>query len=171
LCGQEPVVQALSRHGELVSLYHNENNAPRFSWVRDGVLVVGFDPTSAGWREGTEPDRLNSEFERLGFDLSTEEIDPSDPRWRYDEQWQERTLALMHHLTGVRLTAGLIETAVFRCAAVPDPHGWAWVTASPANIAPYTAEGLAADIRAKLTAYAENPDADDDAEWDDPTGD
>lgn len=167
LCTQEPVIQALSKNGELVSLYYNENNAPQFFWARDAVVLVDFDPQAAGWREGTEPDLLDAVLQRFGFDLSTEEIDPSDPRWSYDELWQPRVLALMHHLTGVSLTADLLQTAVFRCAAVPDPSGWAWVTADPANIAPYTPEGLAADIRARLRAYADDPGQDDD-DQDDP---
>ena len=162
LCTQEPIVQALSRTGEFVSLYFNENTDPRFIWARNSVVLVDFDPTAAGWRHGVEPDRLNGVLGRLGFDLSTEEIDPSDPRWRYDELWQARILALMDHLTGVRLTAELLETAVFRCGAVPDPNGWAWVTADPANTAPYTPEGLVAEVRAKLRSYAADPDANED---------
>lgn len=162
LCTDEPVVQSLSRDGELVSLFYSEHSDPRFLWARDGVVLVDFDPVSAGWRMGAEPDRLNSVLEQLGFDMSTEEIEPADPRWHYDEQWQARVLALMHHLTGVRLTAEMLETAVFRGAAVPEPHSWAWVNADPANIAPYTPEGLAADIRARLAAYAAGPDRDPD---------
>jgi hypothetical protein len=98
--------------------------------------------------------------------MSTEEIDPPDPRWSYDELWQPRVLALMHHLTGVSLTRDLLQTAVFRCAAGPDPSGWAWVTAHPANIAPYTAEGLAGDVQARLRAYAEDPDRNEDNDQD-----
>jgi uncharacterized protein DUF6461 len=162
LCTEQPVVQALSKNGEMVSLYYNENNAPRFFWARDGVVLVDFDPLAAGWRGGAGPGRLDGELQRLGFDMSTEEIDPSDPRWSYDELWQPRVLALMHHLTGVSLTGDLLQTAVFRCAAVPDPSGWAWVTADPANIAPDTAEGLAVDVRARLRGYAEDPGRTDD---------
>ena len=170
LCTEEAVIQALSQNGEMVSLYHNENNPPRLFWARDGAVLVDFDPLAAGWRHGTEPGLLDAVLQRLGFDMSTEEIDPSDPRWRYDELWQPRALALIHHLTGVPLTADLLETAVFRCAAVPDPSGWAWVTADPANIAPYTAEELAADVRARLRAYADDPDRDADEEQDDTAG-
>ncbi|MEV4640478.1 DUF6461 domain-containing protein [Actinoplanes sp. NPDC049548] len=153
LCTEDPVVQALSLGGELVTLYQSEHNDPRFLWARDGVVLVDLDPTSAGWRDGAEPDRLDSVLVQLGFDLSTEELDPDDPGYRYDEQWQERALALMHHLTGVRLTVELLETAVFRCAAVPD--------------APSIEEELASQVRARLRAYADDPDGETELATDD----
>jgi len=155
LCTQDEVVHALSRPGEMVSLYYNENNDPRFLWARDGTNLVDFNPTSAGWREGTG---LDDELVRLGFDLSTWDPD-ADELPAYDDRWQARSLALMHHLTGVRLTAALLAAAVFRCAAVIDPFGRRWVTADPATIAPYSAEELAADIRARLRDYASTPPA------------
>jgi hypothetical protein len=168
-CSTEETARRLSAEGELVSFYFNENNDPVLRWAQDGETLVTFDPSGgAGWREGSDPDRLAPTLEALGFDLSTEEIDPSDPRWHYDEHWQARTLALMQHLTGVEITAGLLEHAGFRCAAVPDARLLAWMRAHPDRIGPLTVEELAAQARGRLAAYAAAPDRDDwDDEWDD----
>ena len=98
----------------------------------------------------------------LGFDLSTEEIDPADPRWHYDERWQARTLALMEHLTGVRISPDLLENARFRCAAVPDAHSLSWMRADPDRIGPLTVEELGVQARSRLIDYAADPDRDED---------
>ncbi|MFF0376130.1 DUF6461 domain-containing protein [Actinoplanes missouriensis] len=160
-CSTEESAALLSAKGELVSFYFNENTAPVLRWARDGVTLVSFDPCGgAGWREGSEPDRLVPALASLGFDLSTEEIDPADPRWRYDEKWQARALALMEHLTGVPITSDLLESARFRCAAVPDEHALSWMRANPGRIGPLTVEELAVQARGWLTAYAADPDRD-----------
>ena len=69
-----------------MSFYLNENTDPRLRWARDTETLVTFDPSGgAGWREGIDPDGLVPVLEELGFDLSTGEIDPADPRRHYDE--------------------------------------------------------------------------------------
>ncbi len=168
-CSTEETARLLSSNGELVSFYFNENTDPVLRWARSGVTLVTFDPSGgAGWREGSEPDRLLPALESLGFDLSTEEIDPDDPRWHYDEKWQARTLALMEHLTGVQISPDLLENARFRCAAVPDAHSLSWMRANPDQIGPLTVQELGAQARNRLIAYAADPDRDeDDDEWDD----
>jgi hypothetical protein len=166
-CSTEESARLLSSNGELVSFYFNENTDPVLRWARNGDTLLTFDPSrGAGWREGSEPDRLVQVLETLGFDLSTEEIDPDDPRWHYDEQWQARTLALMQHLTGVRISPEILENASFRCAAVPDAHTLAWMHANPDRIGPWTVEELAVQARGRLSAYAADPDRDEDNEWD-----
>ncbi|MBB3094323.1 hypothetical protein FHR83_001975 [Actinoplanes campanulatus] len=165
-CSTEESARLLSASGELVSFYFNENTDPVLRWARDGETLLTFDPSGgAGWREGSDPDRLVPVLEALGFDLSTEEYDPADPRWQYDEAWQARTLALMQHMTGVRLDADLLENATFRCAAVPDPHSLTWMRANPDRIGPLTVEQLAVQARGRLAAYAADPDRDEDDEW------
>jgi hypothetical protein len=104
-------------------------------------------------------------LEGLGFDLSTEEYDPADPRWHYDEKWQARTLALMEHLTGVRISRDLLADASFRCAAVPHFRSLAWMRANPTRIGPWTVEELAVQARNRLAAYAADPDQEEDDDW------
>ncbi|WP_203755528.1 DUF6461 domain-containing protein [Actinoplanes cyaneus] len=162
-CSTEESAALLSANGELVSFYFNENTAPVLRWARDGVTLVSFDPSGgAGRREGSEPDRLVPALKSLGFDLSTEEIDPDDPRWQYDEKWQARTLALMEHLTGIPITSDFLENARFRCAAVPDEHSLSWMRANPGRIGSLPVEELAVRARSRLTAYAADPDRDED---------
>lgn len=171
LCSSAESARLLSPAGELVSFYFNENTDPVLRWARDGETLVTFSPSSgAGWRSGTDPDRLNPILETLGFDLSRDEFDPADPRWRYDDEWQARTLALMEHLTGVRIGRDFLAEATFRCAAVPDQHSLDWMRANPDRIGPLTVEELAVQARARLATYAADPDRDeddwtDDEEW------
>ena len=167
-CSTDESAALLSAGGELVSFYFNENTDPVLRWARDGEALVTFDPSGgAGWRTGSDPDRLNPVLETLGFDLSTEEYDPDDPRWRYDEKWQARTLALMENLTNVRISRDLMADAIFRCAAVPDPQSLAWMQANPDRIGSLTVEELAVQARNRLAAYAADPDRDEDDDWDD----
>jgi hypothetical protein len=163
----EEAADLLSRGGELVSFFCSENDDAVLRWARDGETLVTFDPSGgAGWREGSDPDRLVPVLTALGFDLSTEELDPADPRWHYDESWQARTLALMEHLTGVRIDRGLLEKATFRCAGVPDPFSLEWMRANPDRIGSSTIEDLAAQARSRLAAYAADPDrVEDEDEW------
>lgn len=173
-CSTEESARRLSAGGELVSFHFNENTDPVLRWACDGDTLVTFDPSrGAGWRSGSDPDRLNPVLETLGFDLSTEEYDPDDPRWHYDEKWQARTLALMEHLTDVRVSCDLLADATFRCAAVPDPDSLAWMQANPERIGPLTVEELAVQARSRLAAYAADPDRDEDDDWadDDEWGD
>jgi hypothetical protein len=172
-CSREESAGLLSPGGELVSFYYNENTAPVLRWARDGKTLVTFAPSGgAGWRSGSDPDRLNAVLESLGYDLSTDEVDPADPRWRYDEKWQARTLALMEHLTGVRISRDRLADATFRCAAVPDPTSLAWMRANPTRIGRLTVAELAVQARGWLAAYAADPDRDDDDDWaDDGWGD
>jgi hypothetical protein len=163
LCSSEESARLLSPGCELVSFYYNENTAPVVRWARDGETLVTFNPSfGAGWRSGSDPDRLNPVLESLGFDLSTEELDPADPRWHYDEEWQARTLALMEHLTGVRISRDSLTEATYRCAAVPNPRSLAWMRANPTRIGPWTVEELAVQARSRLAAYAADPDRDED---------
>jgi hypothetical protein len=164
-CSFEESARLLSQDGELVSFYFNENTNPVLRWASAGETLVTFDPSGgAGWRQGSDPDRLVPVLNALGFDLSTEELDPADPRWRYDEKWQARTLALLEHLTGVRIDRELLEGATFRCAAVPDTHSLAWMRANPDRIGPLTVRELAVQARNRLAIFAANPDQDQD-DW------
>ena len=134
LCTDRAVIGVLSRGGEQVTFYFNENTSPSFTWARDGVALVEFIPDDAAERMGTLPDALDDALNELGFGDE------------YDELSHERTLALMERLTGVRVTPAMLKTAEFRCAGVPD-------TRPPGN------EAFAADARQRLAEYAADPDA------------
>jgi hypothetical protein len=108
--------------------------------------MVTFVPTDVAELTGTDPNPLADEMARLGFDPEVDEDDPS----------QERTLALMEHLTGVRLTPELLDTTVFRCSAVPYPEG------------PHPPRGTLIAAGRALTRFAADPDRDEllDLKWD-----
>jgi hypothetical protein len=68
-CSSEESARVLSPGGELVSFYFNENTDPVLRWARDGETLVTFSPSGgAGWRSGSDPDRLNPVLQALGFD-------------------------------------------------------------------------------------------------------
>ncbi|MEV6299660.1 DUF6461 domain-containing protein [Actinoplanes sp. NPDC051861] len=107
-------VRELSRGTVVVA-----HSASLFEWVRDGEVVLEFDPADAGNRRGSDPDGLVEVLERLGFDLST---DDADTVTAGDARHRERALALAEQLTGVRLNLeSLPETARNRPAQPARP--------------------------------------------------
>jgi hypothetical protein len=116
----DAVFTPLSRGTSLAVVYTSENNDDRFLWVADGEVRVDFDPFSAAWREGTQPDALLPEMQRLGFNFSTAEVD--DPGWVYDDDATQRAFALAEHVTGIGLTEAAFNAASFLAVAVP-PQG------------------------------------------------
>jgi hypothetical protein len=110
-CTDEHVVRALSAGGEQVTFYQTEHATPQFLWAVGGDVLVDFCPAGGDHRWGTDPHRLDEKLAELGFGAAD------------DEEFEARTLSLMHHLTGVRLTPTLLENAVYRCAFAPDPLG------------------------------------------------
>ncbi|MCM4084638.1 DUF6461 domain-containing protein [Paractinoplanes hotanensis] len=110
-CLDEQVVQALSADGEQVTFYQSEHAKPQFLWAAGGDVRVAFCPAGDDSRSGSDPHRLDEVLAELGFGAQD------------DEEFPARTLALMHHLTGVRLTPTMLENVVFRCAFAPDPLG------------------------------------------------
>ncbi|MBL7259328.1 hypothetical protein JKJ07_33930 [Actinoplanes sp. LDG1-01] len=110
-CTDRQVIPVLSAGGEQVTFYRSEHTAPEFLWAVDGDVQVGFCPAGDDDRWGTDPRRLDQVLAELGFG---EEV---------VEDFKALTLALMHHITGVRLTPALLGNAMFRCAFAPDPLG------------------------------------------------
>ncbi|MBB2946402.1 hypothetical protein FB565_006170 [Actinoplanes lutulentus] len=113
------VLRRLSAGTSVAVLYNTETNDPRFIWAHDGEIRVAFDPYHAGWRDGSDPDALLAVMEQLGFNLSDEDLDPSDPRWVFDDQAPQRALALAHHLTGVPFTNDTLSQPTFLAVSVP----------------------------------------------------
>jgi hypothetical protein len=162
LCLDEDVAGPLSAGTTLVTHSYSEHSDPVFRWMRDGDTLVRCDPSAAGWREGSDPDRLLGVMERLGFDLGTEELDPADPRWTYDPLSRERAFALAEEVTGVRLTQESLAATTFLCAAVPDPSTTRWLTGDPARTGPFSLAGLATLARHELADVAATPEPEDD---------
>jgi hypothetical protein len=48
----------LSQGTSAALVYETEHSDPAFLWAQDGEVRVSFDPGSAGWRAGSDPDAL-----------------------------------------------------------------------------------------------------------------
>lgn len=104
------IIVSLSEGTRLVSHFRNVNAAGRFCWVEDGDVRLEFDPLFATDRHGRTPDALLSIMPGVGFDLR-EDGEAEHPA--------EAAFALAERLTGVRVTAELLEDAVYKCGIAP----------------------------------------------------
>jgi hypothetical protein len=99
----EELILALSEGIRVVSHYRNVNAVSRFCWADDGHLRLSFDPLLPHLRTGDVTRAAG--------------LDPS----AFDESPQEAAFALAESLTGVVLTADLLEHATYLCGSVPVP--------------------------------------------------
>ena len=106
------VVGRLSAGIDVAALWVTEVNENVFLWAKDGVVLVEFDMFRAGWREGAEPDALLGALQEIGFGLDADDEG-------YDEAGPQRALALAEHVTGIRLTAEMLEQADFVMLRAP----------------------------------------------------
>jgi hypothetical protein len=106
----EQIIVPLSEGTRLVSHFRNVNAADRFCWVEDGDVRLEFEPLFATNRHGSTPDALLSIMQEVGFDLRED----SDA-----EHHTEAAFALAERVTGVRITAELLENAVYTCGIAP----------------------------------------------------
>lgn len=109
----EEVVIPLSRGTTVVSHFRNVNAVDRFSWVEDGDVRLSLEPLFPENRYGRDADRLVEVMQRVGFVFDEDEDDDLHPG--------EAAFALAEHLTGVRLTPQLLESATFSCGVAPVP--------------------------------------------------
>ncbi|WP_433064788.1 DUF6461 domain-containing protein [Dactylosporangium sp. CS-033363] len=106
-CTRPEWIRALD--AELFAFFAGEHSDPQFVWARRGEILVSFDPGYPDeQRWGSDPGRLDAPLRELGFHDG-------------DEEYLQRTLALLERLTGVRWDAGFLARAAFRCAAVAGP--------------------------------------------------
>jgi hypothetical protein len=110
----DQLIRPLSRGTRLVSHFRNINAVDHFYWVEDGDLRLHFEPLFAHARDGSDPDGLTDVMRQVGFDLG-------DDQDRDRELHTEAAFALTEHLTGVRLTPSLLESAGFLCGLTPVP--------------------------------------------------
>jgi hypothetical protein len=111
------VLRALSAGTVAVSVYRNFNATNRFYWAEDGDLRLDFTPAEPRYRDGSTPDAVLGLMRQVGFDLDDEDgmLEGSD----------EAALALAERLTGVRLTAEVLEGATFESGiAALEPWGY-----------------------------------------------
>lgn len=108
----EAVIAPLSAGTQVVSHQRNVDAHDRFRWMVDADLRLAFAPLFPAWRSGSDPDGLVDVMQRVGFDLRDDED-------RDYELHTEAAFALAEHLTGVRLTAELLESADYLCGLAP----------------------------------------------------
>jgi hypothetical protein len=109
------VIQPLSDGTRVVSHYRNVDGEDRFCWMEDGELRVRFAPLFPYNRGGADPDSLIEPMVEFGFDLSDDED-------RDYENHRAATFALTEHLTGIRITQDLLDSADYLCAKAPLPR-------------------------------------------------
>jgi len=108
----EEAAVPLSIGTTLVSHYRNFNAGGSFLWVEDGDVRVRFDPLDPAWREGSSPDALVTVMRQVGFELGED---------KGTENPAEASFALAEYLTGVRVTAGLLEDSAYQWGIAPIP--------------------------------------------------
>ncbi|MFE3140568.1 DUF6461 domain-containing protein [Streptomyces scopuliridis] len=94
-----------------VSHFLNINGVSSFLWAEDTTNRLTFEPGVPDCRWGTPPDELLETMHHSGFqfwsEVSETATDLSAPA----------AFALAEHLTGVRLTPGLLQETTFICGS------------------------------------------------------
>lgn len=111
----ETTATALSRGTTLVSHYRNVNAPDSFYWIEDGDIRLHFEPSFPARRDGSDPDGLLRVMRKVGFD-------PRGSDERRHEQRTEAVFALAEYITGLRLTAELLDSATYVCGTAPAPQ-------------------------------------------------
>lgn len=106
------VIRPLSAGTRVVSHHRNVDAEDCFCWMEDGDLRLRFEPLFPYDRDGSDPDGLLEVMREVGFDLRDDED-------RDYELHTEAAFALAEHLTGVRLTQDLLESADYLCGKAP----------------------------------------------------
>jgi hypothetical protein len=112
----ERAMLPVSRGRTVVSHFRNVNAVDDFYWLQDGEVRLHFQPLFAHERDGSHPDDLVPTMREVGFDLSDDED-------RDYARHTEAAFALAHHLTGIRLTPHLFDSAEFIGGTAPVPRG------------------------------------------------
>ncbi|MFJ2034369.1 DUF6461 domain-containing protein [Streptosporangium sp. NPDC087985] len=113
------IIKPLSAGTRLVSHRRNVNAVKHFYWAEYGEIQLGFEPPFASDRYGSDPDGAVEAMRRAGFDL---EDNDKPERLAVAEDVAARTgavFALAENLTGIKLTAQLLEESAYLCAVAP----------------------------------------------------
>jgi hypothetical protein len=106
------VLVPLSAGTRVVSHYASEG-VSSFYWAEDGEIRLSFKPLDVESREGAEPDALLDTMQEVGFDLSDDGDNLDHP--------EAAAFALAERLTGVRVTADMLEQATYTCGIASAP--------------------------------------------------
>uniref|UniRef100_A0AAU2VF74 DUF6461 domain-containing protein n=1 Tax=Streptomyces sp. NBC_00003 TaxID=2903608 RepID=A0AAU2VF74_9ACTN len=94
-----------------VSHFVNINGLTSFLWAEDTTGRLTFEPAVPDRRGGTTPDELLEAMRHCGFQFWDETTDIAE------HLAAEAAFALAEHLTGVRITPGLIQDTTFICGS------------------------------------------------------
>jgi hypothetical protein len=104
-------LRPLSRGRTIVAHHRNIDAVDHFVWLADGELLLHFEPLSPYRRDGSRADGFLVEMRESGFRL--------DPDAELDDRNTEAAFALAERITGVRLTAELLDSLEFTCGTAP----------------------------------------------------
>lgn len=108
----EELLGGLSAGKCLVSHFRNVNAVGRFYLVDDGQIRLDFEPLFAWHRSGSDPDGYVDLMRTAGLRLEEDE-DIGEPG--------AAAFALSEMVTGIPLTAELLELSPFTCGMAPLP--------------------------------------------------
>jgi hypothetical protein len=108
----EEVIVPLAAGTTVVTHFRNANATDHFYWIEDQDIRLHFEPLFPWHRQGSTPDVLAGIMQQVGFDLRDDGETPHPARAAF---------ALAEYLTGVRLTAELLEESSYICGIAPIP--------------------------------------------------
>jgi hypothetical protein len=104
-------LRPVSRGRTVVAHHRNINALDHFLWLADGDLLLHFEPLFPDRRDGSRADELLVEMRESGFALEPD----ADP-----DHWHTgAAFALAERITGVRLTAELLDSLELVCGTAP----------------------------------------------------
>ena len=106
-------MRTVSAGRTVVSHHRSGGEVDHFLWLEDGELLLHFEPLLPSRRDGSGADRHLVEMRESGFRLGHGE--------ELDLDHTEAAFALAERLTGIRLTAELLDSLEFIAAPAPAP--------------------------------------------------
>jgi Family of unknown function (DUF6461) len=110
----EQIIVPASAGTRLVSHYSN-NGPDQFYWIEDSDTRLHFNPLEPAYREGSMADTVEDLLAEVGFDFREDKDNA--------EYCTAAAFALAERLTGVRVTAELLEESAYACGIVTVPQG------------------------------------------------
>ncbi|NMO03840.1 hypothetical protein HH308_21745 [Gordonia sp. TBRC 11910] len=110
------LMQPVSVGREIVAHYRNVDALDHFVWWRDGIDELSFEPLFATSRSGAQPDGLLDVMRDVGFRVD----DPDTAVTEFDHT--AAAFALAERITGVTITADLLNSAHLELGRVTVPH-------------------------------------------------
>lgn len=114
------IIKPLSAGTRLVSHFRNVNAVKYFYWVADGQIQLMFEPPFAADRYGSDPDGAVEAMRQAGFDLKASVQGDGHAVADDVAVRSGAVFALAENLTGIKLTAQLLEESTYLCAVTPS---------------------------------------------------